>query len=107
METADAIVAAMRQAVPEGRESLDRHEAELLKPLTQALGAARPEAHREYLRFQAICEREIELPRAEAAHWVAGRDVMVTGGTGCIGSMLMEQLAQLGPRRLRQTFKDF
>lgn len=100
METADAIVAAMRQAVPEGRESLDRREAELLKPLTQALGAARPEAHREYLRFQAICEREIDLPRAEAAHWLAGRDVMVTGGTGCIGSMLMEQLAQLGPRRL-------
>jgi NAD(P)-dependent dehydrogenase (short-subunit alcohol dehydrogenase family) len=90
----------MRDAVPEGRESLDPHEAELLRPLTQALGAARPGAHREYLRFQAVCEREIDLPRPEAAGWVAGRDVLVTGGTGCIGSMLMEQLAQLGPRRL-------
>lgn len=100
METADAIVAAMREAVPEGRESLDRREAELLKPLTQALVAARPGAHHEYLRFQAVCEREIDLSRADAAAWVAGRDVLVTGGTGCIGSMLMEQVAQLGPRRL-------
>lgn len=100
LETADAIVAAMRDAVPEGRPSLDRGEAELLKPLTQALGAARPDAHREYLRFQAVCEREIELPGTAAADWLAGRDVLVTGGTGCIGSMLMEQLAQLGPRRL-------
>jgi NAD(P)-dependent dehydrogenase (short-subunit alcohol dehydrogenase family) len=100
VESADAVVAAMREAVPEGRGALDARETSSLRTLTQALGAARPGAHQEYLRFQAVGEREIEVSHAQAAEWIGGRDVLVTGGTGCIGSMLMEQLARLGPRRL-------
>jgi NAD(P)-dependent dehydrogenase (short-subunit alcohol dehydrogenase family) len=100
LETADTIVAAMREAVPEGRTWLDGTETAALRILTEKLGATRPSAHREYQRFQAVCEREIALPPAAAADWIEGKDVLVTGGTGCIGSMLMEQLARLGPRRL-------
>ncbi|HLK42313.1 MAG TPA: polysaccharide biosynthesis protein [Thermoleophilia bacterium] len=100
MESADAVVAAMREAVPEGRGALDARETSALRTLTQALGTARPGAHQEYLRFQAVRDREIAVCHAEAAEWIGGRDVLVTGGTGCIGSMLMEQLARLGPRRL-------
>ena len=100
MESADAVVAAMREAVPEGRGALDARETSSLRTLTQALGAARPGAHEEYLRFAAVRDRELEVCPVEAAEWIGGRDVLVTGGTGCIGSMLMEQLARLNPRKL-------
>src|SRR5262249_1080686 len=40
------------------------------------------------------------LSAAAAAQWPAGRRVLVTGGTGCIGSGLMEQLAALDPAPL-------
>ena len=41
--------------------------------------------------------------------WLSGTTVLVTGGTGCIGSTLMAQLALRGPGRLvgvsREAFK--
>src|SRR4051794_33808278 len=100
MESAASIIDGMRAAVPQGRERLDDGEQRLLADLTGRLVAARPEAYDEFQRFQAVRERGIDLPRAAVADWLRGRTVLVTGGTGCIGSMLMEQLATLGPGRL-------
>jgi NAD(P)-dependent dehydrogenase (short-subunit alcohol dehydrogenase family) len=100
METAASILEDIRAAVPQGRSGLTDDEVRLLTELTRRLVASRPEATEEYKRFEAVRERALSLSAARAAQWLAGRRVLVTGGTGCIGSVLMEQLAALGPARL-------
>jgi nucleoside-diphosphate-sugar epimerase len=40
------------------------------------------------------------LPDADLGHWIGGASVLVTGGTGCIGSALMAELARYRPARL-------
>ena len=100
METAAFILDGMRAAVPQGRLRLEDGERAALAELTGRLIAARPEAYEEFQRFQAVRERALTLPLGDIADWISGRTVLVTGGTGCIGSLLMEQLAGLGPARL-------
>jgi len=46
----------------------------------------------ELARFHEIRERNTEPPEPALADWLRGRTVMVTAGTGCIGSTLMAQL---------------
>jgi nucleoside-diphosphate-sugar epimerase len=93
-------LAALRAAVPPGRAVLDQDELALLRRLTRRLAAARPAARGEFDRFQSIRDRCFDLPPGELADWIGGARVLVTGGTGCIGSLLAEKLAGLGPRRL-------
>jgi len=98
--TVPEIIVRMRAAVPEGRQRLSLSELRELGDLTQALLAAKPGALREYSRFLTIGQRSIGLPRAELEASLPGKSVLVTGGTGCIGSALLAQLASLRPRRL-------
>jgi len=98
--TAPEIIVRMRNAVPAGRQHLDRVELRSLRDLTRALVASKPDAQREYGRFLAIGQRSIGLPGAELAAWLHGKRMLVTGGTGCIGSALLTQLAGFGPARL-------
>lgn len=100
VQTVPEIIVRMRAVTPEGRQRLSHAELRKLSDLTQALLAAKPGALREYNRFLAIGRRSIGLPRAELEAWLPGKSVLVTGGTGCIGSALLAQLAGLRPRRL-------
>lgn len=100
METAASILDDIRAAVAQGRGDLADEEVRLLRDLTRRLVASRPEATEEYKRFQGVRERALSLSAARSAEWLAGRRVLVTGGTGCIGSALMQRLAPLGPARL-------
>ena len=100
MLTAPQIVARMHDTVPAGRESLDGPGLSRLTDLTEDLLASRPEAVQEYWRFLGIRDRSIGLPGADLDAWLRGKTVLVTGGTGCIGSALMKQLARFGPGRL-------
>ena len=95
-----ALLSALRGAVPQGRELIDEGDLPKIKELTRRLVAARPGAVAEYRRFTAVRERGIELPGEELTAWLRGATVLVTGGTGCIGSLLTEHLAALGPGRL-------
>jgi nucleoside-diphosphate-sugar epimerase len=94
------IISAMREVAPPGRSQLDETMLGELRSLTQALIAARPAAAEEYARFLAISQRGIPVPETELAAWLGGATVLVTGGTGCIGSVLMAQVARQRPRRL-------
>ncbi len=96
----DELLSALRGAVPSGRELIGADELATIKRLTRQLAAARPGAVGEYRRFSSVRERGIDLPREELVSWLAGKTVLVTGGTGCIGSLLTEHLAALGPARL-------
>jgi nucleoside-diphosphate-sugar epimerase len=71
-----------------------------LQALTASLISARADAAEEYQRFRAVAQRKLCLPGAQLGDWLRGAVIMVTGGTGCIGSTLMAQFAELSPGRL-------
>jgi nucleoside-diphosphate-sugar epimerase len=100
VETVSEIIGMMRAAAPAGLPRLDAPARQVLADLTQSLIAAKPDAAQEHARFLAIGQRELCLPEAELDRWLRGVTVLVTGGTGCIGSALMAQLAARCPGRL-------
>jgi hypothetical protein len=98
--TVSEIISAMREAAPAGQQNLDHAALGELRSLTQALIAAAPYAEEECGRFLRLRRRGIAVPEAELDAWLGGATVLVTGGTGCIGSALMAQVAERCPRRL-------
>jgi nucleoside-diphosphate-sugar epimerase len=94
------IVGWMRAVAPAGQRRLDDAVVGLLRELTRSLIAAKKDAHAEYARFLAIGHRGLCVPEAELTGRVRGATVLVTGGTGCIGSALMSELAARNPARL-------
>ena len=100
MSESAAIIEAMRHAVPPGKARLSDSDASALRDLTAALMAARPDAASEYQRFLAIAGRSLTLPEEQLGARLRGATVLVTGGTGCIGSMLIAQLARHQPARV-------
>ena len=94
------IIESMLRAVPRGQEHLDDGQVAALRELTSSLIAAKPEAAGEYARFLGIKQRGLCLPETELAERLRGATILVTGGTGCIGSTLMGQLAAREPGRL-------
>lgn len=100
MGTVSEIVGKMRDVAPPKQSSLDDTTRGQLRELTQALIAAKDSAAEEHARFLAIRERGLCLPEAALSDRLRDATVLVTGGTGCIGSTLMAQLAARGPGRL-------
>ena len=100
VRTAAEIIAEMHEAVPRGRQCLTGAELKRLARLTQALVASKPEAQEEYGRFLAAVRKDIALPEPVLAGCLQGKRILVTGGSGCIGSALMAQLARFSPARL-------
>ena len=100
MAMVSEIISAMRAAAPAGQRNLDDGTLGELRSLTQALLAARPDAIEERARFLGLRQRGIAVPEAEFHDWLGGATVLVTGGTGCIGTALMAQVASCGPQRL-------
>jgi len=94
------ILAAMRLAAPPGQGLLSDATVRELRSLTGQLIAAKEGATGEYERFQGVSQRGLCLPVANLTGWLGGKTVLVTGGTGCIGTALLGQLARLGPGRL-------
>ena len=100
MATAPEIISEMRKVAPPRQEHLDDATLDRLRNLTKSLIAAREGAPKEHTRFLAIGERGLCLPEAELGDRLRGATVLVTGGTGCIGSKLMAQVAMRCPGRL-------
>ena len=100
METVAEIINCMRAIAPAGQATLDQAVLRRLGELTQSLIAVKEGAAQEHARFVGISHRGLCLPEAQLSAWLSGATVLVTGGTGCIGSTLMAQLAARGPGRL-------
>ena len=94
------IIAAMRAAVPPGQEELDAVSVRRLRDQTRTLMAAKADAEDEHARFVAVRQRSLCLPKESLNNWLRDATVVVTGGTGCIGSVLMAQIAERSPARL-------
>lgn len=100
MSRVSEIIETMVGTVPARKASLDQAEVARLRELTGELTAAKPEAAAEYARFLGVKQRGLCLPEAALSERLRGATVLVTGGTGCIGSTLMTQLARRDPGRL-------
>ena len=91
----------LRAAAPPGRQHLDGTTVRHLQKLTGLLLAERGDsAAAEHDRFLAIRARELCLPRDELGAALCGAVVLVTGGTGCVWSALIGQLAACWPARV-------
>src|SRR3954451_1186479 len=99
-ETVPEIIERMRQAAGPAQARLDAATRARLGQLTARLIAAKPRAASEHARFLAVRQRGLAMPEDDLRSTLAGATILVTGGTGCIGSALMAQLATRGPRRL-------
>src|ERR1035441_11068494 len=100
LETVGEIINCMRGAAPAGQSALEQDVLRRLGEFTQTLIAVKEGAAEEHARFLGFGQRGLCLPEAELSAWLSGATVLVTGGTGCIGSTLMAQLAARCPGRL-------
>ncbi|MBV9094179.1 MAG: polysaccharide biosynthesis protein [Streptosporangiaceae bacterium] len=100
MGTVSELIARMREVAPPRQQHLDAATLRLLRDLTGSLVAAKQDAAEEHARFLAIGQRGLCLPEADLAGRLRGATVLVTGGTGCIGSALMAEIAARFPGRL-------
>ena len=92
METVEEIITCMCEVAPPGQKSLDPATRRRLWGLAESLIMAKDGARAEHERFLAIGERGLCLPEAAVMARLSGATVLVTGGTGCIGSTLMSQI---------------
>jgi nucleoside-diphosphate-sugar epimerase len=100
VETVGDVINCMRAVAPAGQSALDQAVLRRLEEFTQALIEVKDGAAEEHERFLGIGQRGLCLPEAQVSGWLAGTTVLVTGGTGCIGSTLMAQVAARAPARL-------
>jgi len=97
----DPLIEMMRKVAPTGQCVLDSATLGQLSQLTKHLCHQRAkQADQEHARFLALPQRNIPVPRLALDEWLEGTNILVTGGTGCIGSALLTQLIQSCPRSL-------
>jgi nucleoside-diphosphate-sugar epimerase len=101
MPSASGVIDAMRAVAPPGGESLDEATKNQLRSHTQTLlGLKATEAADEAARFLAIADRTLPLPGDRIRDELSGATILVTGGTGCVGSALLAELATVNPGRV-------
>jgi nucleoside-diphosphate-sugar epimerase len=100
VEQVTEIIENMREVAPAGQRHLDEATLRRLCDLTKSLIAAKESATGEHARFLGIGERGLCLPETALDERLRGATVLVTGGTGCIGSRLMTLLEARCPGRL-------
>ncbi len=92
------LINKMQHAAPPGQRQLDSTTIENLRGFTMDLLAAeQPVAEAEYDRFRSVEQRGLNLDTTKLQAQLSGKTILVTGGTGCIGSTLIEQLTELNP----------
>jgi nucleoside-diphosphate-sugar epimerase len=90
----------MRAVTPRGQAQIGESCRQQLRGLTRMLIDACPDTEAEHARFRDIGGRALPLPADALASRLDGGTVLVTGGTGCIGSALLAELAVYRPARL-------
>ena len=100
-ESREDVIARLAAAVPAGMKELSSTDRAVLLGHTESLlEAAAAIGAAEFGRFRAMKDRSL-LVDPQALHRAhQGVTVLVTGGTGCIGSSLLAELIRLAPARL-------
>jgi NAD(P)-dependent dehydrogenase (short-subunit alcohol dehydrogenase family) len=96
------IVSRMREVAPPGQLELSFSVREELTRLTRQLIETDCDAMPEYRRFTGIARRELDLSQipSELHDAYAGKRIVITGGTGCIGQALIGQLQRCNPAHI-------
>jgi nucleoside-diphosphate-sugar epimerase len=100
MKMTNDLIRTMRKMAPPGQSNLDSATLQELCNLTQKLRNVRPAADEEHARFLALPHRSIPVSQTALDSWLGDATVLVTGGTGCIGSALTSQITRCHPRQL-------
>ena len=74
--------------------------SELSRLTAELLDAEHAIAISEHARFLSVKERGLQLDHEALEGQLRGRTVLVTGGTGCIGSKLLGEISRYAPGRL-------
>jgi nucleoside-diphosphate-sugar epimerase len=90
----------MRSVAPPRQASVDELRRNHLTKLTSELLASRADAAAELQRYLSIRGRTVALPEKQVAAALRGRAVVVTGGSGCIGTALLKQIRRLCAARV-------
>lgn len=99
--SAGEAVSLMRDIVPAGLNTLDADSQRALSLLTERV--IQDDGDRltsEYDRYNGVRDRKLEINEAGIYDQLSGKTVLVTGGTGLIGSNLMKQIVSYDPTRL-------
>lgn len=100
MRSINNLLDELAQAAPPRAEVLTQSQMVRLRDLTRELLGLKPQAGAEYRRFEGVRHRRIALPQQDLAARLEGATVLVTGGTGCIGRVLLGELLNYRPARL-------
>src|SRR6266536_1044196 len=95
-----ALLERIKRVTPRRSRLLDDRTRSELTGLTSRLLAASPGSAAELERYLAVRQRSIDLPDRQVGERLRGRVVLVTGGSGCIGRALLDQLARFQPARV-------
>src|SRR6266496_1506524 len=95
-----ALLERIKRVTPRRSRLLDDRTRSELTGLTTRLLAASPGSAAELERYLAVRQRSIDLPERQVGERLRGRVVLVTGGSGCIGRALLDQLARFQPARV-------
>lgn len=91
--------ASLAAAVPPGLTSLTPKDmVDLRRATAQLLKVGGESGRAELARFQDVRHRALAVDTCSLRDLHAGRTILVTGGTGCIGSALVRELDGLGAR---------
>jgi nucleoside-diphosphate-sugar epimerase len=97
---AEQLIRQIRDEAPPGQGHLGEELRARLTELTARLLATHPGSGRELEYYLTIRDRNIPLAEAEVLTGVSAATVVVTGGSGCVGTALLDQLRGLAPARL-------
>jgi nucleoside-diphosphate-sugar epimerase len=98
VSAASEVIDAIRAAAPPGVAPSGVTKARLRDLTSELLRLRAAEAVDERERFLSIASRSLPLAEDRVAGALGGATVLVTGGTGCIGSALIAQLANHAAR---------
>ena len=97
-----ALIAELAAVSPDRPVAQQATQTQRLHELTAMLVEADTQAPREFDRFLGVRERGLHLDTAQQAlrETYRGKRILVTGGTGCIGTQLLGQLRAWGPKSI-------
>ncbi len=100
MSRLDAVVAEMQRVAPQGQDELDESTILDLLRLTEELIALGGESVDELHRFDETRDRCLDLSSLPLCTALPEATVLVSGGTGCIGTSVLEHLVAHGTGRI-------
>lgn len=95
------LIAEIQHIAPPRQHELDETTAENLRDITKRLlEVSGEEAASEYERFKKVEQRGLQLDNERLYEQLSEKNILVTGGTGCIGTTLLRELNQFSPNRV-------